>query len=142
MGNAKLLEHFVDALMPGVPVESRNGFEYCEQIIPHRKAAKDGGFLGQISDTFARTPVHGKPADILTIEQNGAPIPTDEAADHIEASGFPSAVWTEQADDLAAADCDINIVNDCGSAKLLDQALSGECAHESVSAAIALGGVA
>ena len=77
--------------------------------------------------------MHGEPADVLTIEKNSALVAADEAADHVKAGGFPSSVWTKQANDFTTADSDIDIINNRGSAKLLDQALGGEGAHEFVS---------
>ena len=133
MADAELLEHLIHPLMAGIAVESRDGFQHREQVVPHRETAKDGRFLGQVSDAFACTLVHGEPTDVLSVEQNRAPISAHETANHVKAGRFSSAVRAEQADDFTATDGDIDIVHDCGLAKLLDQALGGECAHESVS---------
>ena len=120
MADAELLEHLIHPLMPGIAVEFRDGFQHREQVVPHRETAKDGRFLGQVSDAFACTLVHGEPTDILSVEQNRAPISAHETANHVKAGRFSSAVRAEQANDFTATDGDIDIVHDCGLAKLLD----------------------
>ena len=104
------------------------GSEMCirDRVIPYGQAPEDGGLLRQVSDPFASPMMHSKPTDVFTIKQDGALVAPDEAADHIEAGGFPGAVWTEQTNDFAATDTDINVIDNFCLAKLLDQALGGK----------------
>jgi len=126
MGDTESFQHFISTLLTDITVKVRGRFEYRQQVIPYREAPEDGGFLRQVSDPFASPLMHREPADVLTIEKDSALVTADEAADHVEAGGFPGSVWAKQANDFAAADSDIDIINNRSSAKPLNQALGGE----------------
>jgi len=126
MGDTESFQHFISALLTDITVKVRDRFEYRQQVVPYRETPENGGFLRQVSDPFASPLMHREPADVLTIEQDSALVAADEAANHVEAGGFPGSVWTKQANDFAAADSDIDIINNRSSAKPLNQALGGE----------------
>ena len=126
MRDTEFFQHLINTLLSGITIKLGDRFEHREQVIPYGQAPEDGGLLRQVSDPFASPMMHSKPTDVFTIKQDGALVAPDEAADHIEAGGFSSAVWTEQANDFAAADTDIDIIDNRRSAKLLDQALGSK----------------
>ena len=126
MRDSEFFQHLINALLSGVAIKFGDRFEHREQVIPYGETPKDGGLLGQVSDSFPSPLMHREPTDVFAIEQDGTLVAPDEAADHIEAGGFPSAVWTKQTNDFAAADTDIDIIDNFCPAKLLDQALGGK----------------
>ena len=126
MRDAEFFQHLINALLSGIAIKFGDCFEHREQVIPYGEAPEDGGLLRQISDSLPSPLMHWEPTDVFAIEQDTALVAPDEAADHIEAGGFPGAVWTEQTNDFAAADTDINVIDNFCPAKLLDQALGGK----------------
>ena len=48
---------------------------------------------------------------VLLIEQNSATVRLNQTNDHVETGGFSGAIRTEQADDLALADLDRDVLH-------------------------------
>ncbi len=74
-------------------------------VLAHRHAAEDRGFLRQVADAHAGALVHRLGGDVLAVQVDRAVVGGDQAGDHVEAGGLAGAVGAKQARHLARARC-------------------------------------
>ena len=87
-------------------------FEHAVDVLLNRHAAKNAGFLRQVTEAQDRAAVHRQVGDVLPIHHDAPGIGAHEAHDRIEAGRLASPVRTEQAEHLALADAQRNIGQD------------------------------
>src|SRR6185369_9566536 len=100
--------------------------EHGANILLHREAAKDRGFLRQIADAESRALIHRQLGDVVAVQFDGATIRLDQASDHVEHGGLAGAVRTKQADRLATADIDADAAHHLPRAETFFHAVHGE----------------
>src|SRR4051794_23779301 len=93
--------------------------EHGANILFDGEAAKDRGFLRQITDAEPRALIHRQPGHVVAVQLDGTAIRLDQPGDHVEHRGLAGAVRTEQADGLASADIDADAAHDLAGAETL-----------------------
>jgi hypothetical protein len=73
--------------------------------------------------------VHGPVGDIGAVQEDSSLRGRNQTAGHAEAGAFPSTVWTEQADDFALIDGEIDTIDSAFARVVLDESFAGEQWH-------------
>src|SRR5207244_6443166 len=81
-------------------------------VLLDRQLAEDRGLLGQVTDALTRSEVHREARDNLAVEARLAPVGPLDADHHVEDRGLAGAVRAEEADDLAGAEAERDVVDD------------------------------
>ncbi len=71
-------------------------FQHGADVFLDCQSAENGGFLRQIADTEAGTPVHRHGSDVVAVDGDLAAIDRYEARDHVETGGFARAIRAKQ----------------------------------------------
>ena len=84
---------------------------HAHDVVAHAHAAEDRVLLRQVADAEPRALVHRQRGDVRAVDRDAARIGRDQAHDHVEAGGLARAVGTQQADDLAAAQVQADVLH-------------------------------
>ena len=79
-------------------------FQRGADILFHRQAAKDAGFLGQIAKPQPRAAIHGQHGDIMPIHHHAPFIGLHQTGDHVKCRCLPRAIGPKQPHRFAALD--------------------------------------
>src|SRR6185436_12050715 len=71
----------------------------------------DGRLLGEIADAALRPQVHRQVGDVVLAEEDAPLVRRGQTDHHVERRGLAGAVGAEQADDLARADLDRDVLD-------------------------------
>ena len=104
--------------LPGGEIE---GLQDAEEVLLDRQLSEDRRLLGEVADSLAATPVHGQVGDVGAVEEDPALVGGEEADHHVEGGGLPRPVRAQEADDFAALDVHVHVVDDLPGAKGLLQ---------------------
>jgi hypothetical protein len=83
-----------------------------KDVIPDCESAENGLFLRQIAHAEAGTLEHGLVSSVFAIKIDFATIRLYKTDDHVKGGSLTCPVWSEQANDLARFDFDIDSVDD------------------------------
>src|SRR5690606_17535289 len=125
VGDVELGEEVVGPLLLLAPRE-RLELEDRHEVVPDRHAAERARLLRQVAQPEARAPVHGQARDVLTAQPDRACVGPHEPHDHVEARRLPRAVRTQERDDLAAAQLEVEPVHDLAPTVALREAAGRE----------------
>lgn len=87
-------------------------FQHGADVFLDCQSTEDGGFLWQIADTEAGTPVHRHGGDVVAVDGDLAAIDGYKARDHVETGGFACAVRAKQPHGFTAAHDQRDAVDD------------------------------
>ena len=85
--------------------------EHCHDVLFHRQFSKDRGLLGKLADARAGTQVHRYASNVGAIEHHLTGVRLYQADNDVEGSSLASAVWTQQAHNLALANSNAHSIN-------------------------------
>src|SRR5262249_39204852 len=102
--------------------------EHRADVVLHIEAAKDRRFLRQITDAEPRPLVHRQMGHLVAIELDVTPVSLDEPRDHVERGSLTGAIWSQQADRLAATHVEADAVDHPASPVGLFEFMRGEVA--------------
>ena len=105
------------------------GLQNGHDIVRYRQLAKYRGFLGQVAEAGAGTPVYGQAGDILTVDEHRATIGGDQACDHVETSGFACAVGAQKPNNLIGFNGHGDVDDNLTRLIALGQVVCFECGH-------------
>jgi hypothetical protein len=71
-------------------------FQHGLNIVLNAQLAKYRGFLRQVANTHAGTPVHGQPCYFLVVKEHPSFLGLYKAHHHIESGGFAGPIGTQQ----------------------------------------------
>jgi hypothetical protein len=86
-------------------------------IFDHREGREQPDVLESTGDSHAGALVHFLPGEVLTGQMNGAGARWIDSGDEVENSGFARAIWSDQSDQLALIDGEVDGIEDSQSAK-------------------------
>ena len=81
------------------------------KVLPHREVPEDGRLLGEIANAETGPAVDRQGRQFPGIDRHRSRIGLDKPDDHVECGGFSRTVRTEQPDDLAHVDVEVNFRN-------------------------------
>jgi hypothetical protein len=107
---AQLVEQGLEPPFPLLAVD-RERLEDREDVLLDGEFAEDRRLLRQVADAAPRALIHRHPRDVGPVEPDRAGRGRDEARDHVERGRLAGAVGAEQADDLALAQLERDVVH-------------------------------
>jgi hypothetical protein len=97
MTDAKLFQQLFETLELFASSQTRS-LEHGENILCGCHFAKNGRFLGQVSDSKPRAEIHREVREILVAEENAAGVWAFEPDDHVKGRRLSRTIRPEQSD--------------------------------------------
>ena len=125
MGHAELVEKRFQILRP-LPAVGLDHLQHGADVVLHRQAAEDRGFLRQIADAEPCAAIHRQAGDVEAVEPDRAVVGLDQPGDHVEAGRLARAIGAEQADGLAALHREADVAHHLAALVALADAIDDE----------------
>ena len=106
------------------------GLENRQDVLFHRQAAKDRRLLRKVSNALPRANIHRVVRDVVAVQNHAAGIWCGQTHRHVKSRRFTSPIRTEQPDDLAGCDVEIDPTHDDAAAVGFGETFSAKGCHQ------------